>query len=80
MMMMMMMIITMGVGVERSPLLPWTFIGLLYQPWMIDGDDCGAISGLNEWQERLKYSEKTCPSAALSTTDPTWIDRGLNPS
>jgi hypothetical protein len=24
------------------------FIGLLYQPWMIDGDDSGAISGMNE--------------------------------
>jgi hypothetical protein len=25
----------------------------------------------NEWQGKPKYSEKTCPSAALSTTDPT---------
>jgi hypothetical protein len=24
-------------------------------------------------------SEKTCPSATLSTTNPTWIDRGVNP-
>jgi hypothetical protein len=23
-------------------------IGLLYQPWVIDGDDCGAASGMNE--------------------------------
>jgi hypothetical protein len=38
---------------------------------MIDGDDCGGISGMNEWQEKQEYSEKTCPSAALSTTDPT---------
>jgi hypothetical protein len=29
-----------GAGVEP-------FIGLLYQPWMVDGDDCGAISGMN---------------------------------
>jgi hypothetical protein len=28
--------------VELSPLLPWPFISLLYQPWMIDGNDCGA--------------------------------------
>jgi hypothetical protein len=21
-----------------------------YQPWMTDGDVCGAISGMNEWQ------------------------------
>jgi hypothetical protein len=25
----------------------------------------------NEWQGKPKYSEKTCPSAALSTTNPT---------
>jgi hypothetical protein len=28
----------------------------------------------NDWQEKPKYSEKTCPSAALSTTNPTWPD------
>jgi hypothetical protein len=27
--------------VEPSPL-----TGLVYQPWMIDGDDCGAIGGM----------------------------------
>jgi hypothetical protein len=26
--------------VEQSPLLLWPFIGLLYQPWMLHGDDC----------------------------------------
>jgi hypothetical protein len=25
----------------------------------------------NDWQEKPKYSEKTCPSSALSTTNPT---------
>jgi hypothetical protein len=35
------------------------------------GDDCGAISGMNDWQGKPKYSEKTCTSDALSTTDPT---------
>jgi hypothetical protein len=35
-------------GVKRSPLLQKSLIGLLYQPWMIDGDDCGAIRGMNE--------------------------------
>jgi hypothetical protein len=29
---------------------------------MIDGDDCGAISGKNEWQGKPKYSEKTYAS------------------
>jgi hypothetical protein len=35
-----------------------------------DDDDCGAISGMYEWQGKPKYSEKTCPSAALSNTGP----------
>jgi hypothetical protein len=30
-----------GAGKEPSPLLLGQFIGLLYQPWMIDGVDCG---------------------------------------
>jgi hypothetical protein len=35
---------------------------------------------MNEnWQGKSKYSEKTCPSATLSTTNPTWLDPGLNP-
>jgi hypothetical protein len=37
---------------------------------MIDDDDCEAIDGMNEWQGKPKNSEKTCPSAALSITDP----------
>jgi hypothetical protein len=48
-----------------------TFIGLFYQLWMMEGDVCGAISGMNEWQGNPKYSEETYPSAALSTADPT---------
>jgi hypothetical protein len=32
-----------------------------------------------DWQGKPKYSEKTCPSASLSTTDPTWSDLGSNP-
>jgi hypothetical protein len=31
-----------------------------------------------DWQGKLKYSEKTCPSATLSTTNPTWLDPVLN--
>jgi hypothetical protein len=37
---------------------------------MIDGDDCGGISGMNDWKGKLKYSEKTCSSVSLSTIDP----------
>jgi hypothetical protein len=46
---------------------------------MIDIGDFGAISGMNNWQGKPKYSEKTCPSAALSTTNPTLLDQGSNP-
>jgi hypothetical protein len=31
------------------------------------------------WLGQQKYSEKTCPSATLSTTNPTWPDLGSNP-
>jgi hypothetical protein len=55
------------------------FIGLLYQPYMIDGDDCGATSGMNHWQGKLKYSEKPCPSATLYTRSLTWLHLVLNP-
>jgi hypothetical protein len=52
-----------GARVEPRP--------LLYQPWVTDGDDCGAITGMNEWQGKPEYSEGTCPSGAASITDPT---------
>jgi hypothetical protein len=53
--------------------------GLLYQPRMIGDDNCGEIGVIEDWQRKPKYSEKTCPSATLSTTNPTWLDPGLNP-
>jgi hypothetical protein len=31
------------------------------------------------WQGKLKYSEKTCPSATLSTTNSAWPDVDSNP-
>jgi hypothetical protein len=40
-----------GAGVEPSPLLLRPFVGLFYQTWAIDGDDCGAIGGMNECRE-----------------------------
>jgi hypothetical protein len=37
----------------------------------------------HRWNEidrgKPKYSGKTCPSATLSTTNPTWTDPGSNP-
>jgi hypothetical protein len=44
-----------GAGLESIPLLQLPFIGLLYEPWMIDGDDCGATSRRNKWQGKPKY-------------------------
>jgi hypothetical protein len=60
-----------GAGVEPNPLLLQPFIGLLHQPWMTDDDYCGVIIGINEWQGKSKYSEKTYPSAPLSIRDST---------
>jgi hypothetical protein len=63
-----------GAVVQPNSLILPLFNDLFYQPWMVDGgdggDDCGGISG-NLWQWKLKNTEKTFPSAALSTTDPT---------
>jgi hypothetical protein len=59
-----------GAGVESGLLLPLPYISLLYQLWVIDDYDCGAVDGMNEWQGKPKFSEKICPSSALSTADP----------
>jgi hypothetical protein len=32
-----------------------------------------------DWQGKPKYWKKTCPSATLSTTNPTWLYPGFNP-
>jgi hypothetical protein len=37
-----------GVGGQPSPLVLRPLIDLLCQPWMIDGDNCGAINGINK--------------------------------
>jgi hypothetical protein len=78
-------------GVGLSPLGTAATSGLLYKPQMIDEGDCGAIGEMKigrgnrstrrneDWQGKPKYSEKTCPSATLSTTNPTWPDLGSNP-
>jgi hypothetical protein len=36
-----------GAGVQLSTLLLRSFIGLFYSPWMVDCDDCGAISRMS---------------------------------
>jgi hypothetical protein len=55
------------VHLVRRPL-----IGLMYQPRMIDDDERGAVV---EWE----LARETCPSATLSTTNPTWTDLSANP-
>jgi hypothetical protein len=35
---------------------------------MIDEDDFWSNWWIEDWQAKLKFSEKTCPSATLSTT------------
>jgi hypothetical protein len=42
-------------GVELSQLLLRSIIGQLHQPWLIDGDDCRAVSGINYWWRKPKY-------------------------
>jgi hypothetical protein len=38
---------------------------------MVGEGDCGEIGGMKTGREKPKYYEKTCPSASLSTTNPT---------
>jgi hypothetical protein len=42
--------------------------GLLHQPWIRDDENCGAIGGMNDWEGKLKYSEKPVPV-------PLWIQQ-----
>jgi hypothetical protein len=62
-------------GVGLSPQGIATTSGLLYKPQMINEGDCGAIGGMKIGRGKPKYSENTCPSATLSTTNPTWQTR-----
>jgi hypothetical protein len=45
----------------------------IYWPIVPAPGDCedGEIWWNEDWQGKPKYSEKTCPSATLSTTNPT---------
>jgi hypothetical protein len=42
--------------------------------------DNGEVGGMIIWQGKINYSEKTCPSAALSTTNPTCSARKRTPA
>jgi hypothetical protein len=67
------------VGWDWAHLVRRPLIGLLYQPRMIDDDDCGAVGGMRIGRGKPKYSEKTCSSANLYSINPTWLDVGSNP-
>jgi hypothetical protein len=56
---------------EPSPLLLRPFIGLLYQPCLMDGRDFVANGVMDNLQGKLEYLEKTFLSDALFTTNPT---------
>jgi hypothetical protein len=63
--------------VRLSPVGTAATTGLLHQHQMM----IVIIEQLEEWRlaGKQKYSENTCHSATLSTTNPTWPDRGSNP-
>jgi hypothetical protein len=48
------------VGVEPSLLLLRPLIGLLYHPWMVDGDDCGAVGKGNRSTRRKPAPVALC--------------------
>jgi hypothetical protein len=55
---------------------PWTGDQLVASPLLTDPGDCddddGEVGGMNGFGHgKPKYSEKTCPDATLSTTNPT---------
>jgi hypothetical protein len=54
-------------------------MGLLYQPWMIDGD-CGAVDGMNEWHWKtdvLGGNLLHCHSVHHKSHMAGWPDPGL---
>jgi hypothetical protein len=58
---------------EAVLLVRWLLFSLLYRLRRMD-DVMQAVDG---WQGKPKYSYKSCPSANLSTTNPTWPDHPL---
>jgi hypothetical protein len=56
-----------GTSVTNWPIVPALDYRWVYSIWWN-----------KNWQEKPKCSEKTCPSATLSTTNPTWPHLGSN--
>jgi hypothetical protein len=55
----------------------WTPTGLLFIPQIVYENGAPVE---RFWQENRRTQRWTCPSAILSTTNPTWTDQGTNPS
>jgi hypothetical protein len=59
-------------GVVRlSPLGTAATTALLYQPRMIDGDECGAVDGVRIGRGNRSTRRKPVPVPHFSTTNPT---------
>jgi hypothetical protein len=58
-------------GIEPSPLLLTSLTGLLYLPWMLDGDDYGTVGGVSGYQGLPYLLENICSITASSTTNST---------
>jgi hypothetical protein len=67
-----------GVGLLKS-LRTAATSGLLYKPQMIDEVDFFSNWWNEDWQGKQKYSEKTCPSATLTTTKSHMTRPGFEP-
>jgi hypothetical protein len=65
-------------GVRLSPLgtstTNWPILPAPNDRWRMWSSRCN-----ENWQRKPKYSEKTCPSATLSNTNPIWPDLGSSP-
>jgi hypothetical protein len=55
-----------------------SFIGLFYQPWMIDGDDYGAVNGMSGWETEI-FRGNVLQCRCMHHRSQTIIDRGSNP-
>jgi hypothetical protein len=51
----------------------------IWRSQIISDGDCRAIGGMKIGRGNRNTRRKTCPSATLSTTNPTWPDPGSNP-
>jgi hypothetical protein len=53
--------------------------GLLYEPQMIDEDDCGAIGGMKIGRGNRSTRRKPAPAPLCPTTNPTCLGPVSNP-